>query len=147
MNRFAACLIAVVATFAVPALAVAQASPLVVQNAWMRKVPGAETAAVYLVLRNTGAQPVTIVGVRSPIATHVMIHETTVTGGKSQMRMHEQLVVAPGQSVALQPGGLHVMVSGFKKTPSIGQTVPFVLVLANGTTVPVAVAVRSLGAQ
>ncbi|HEU4623633.1 MAG TPA: copper chaperone PCu(A)C [Steroidobacteraceae bacterium] len=147
MNRFAACLIALVAAVAVPALAFAQASPLVVQNAWMRRVPGADTAAVYLVLRNTGAQPVTIVGVRSPVASHVMIHETKVTNGQSQMRMHEQLVVAPGQSLALQPGGLHVMVSGFKKAPLIGQTVPFVLVLANGTTVPVAVVVRSLGAQ
>src|SRR5262245_52458592 len=109
----------------------------------MRKVPGADTAAVYLVLRNTGAQPVTVVEVRSPAATHVMIHETSTTGGQSQMRMHEQLSIAPGQSLALQPGGLHVMVSGFKKSPLIGQTVPFVLVLSSGVTVPVAAVVRS----
>jgi copper(I)-binding protein len=143
----AACLVAFVATLAVPAFAAAQTSPLVVQNAWMRKVPGADTAAVYLVLRNTGVQPVTVVGVQSPVATHVMIHETSMTGGQSQMRMHEQLVVAPGQTLALQPGGLHVMVSGFKKSPLIGQTVPFVLVLSNGVTVPMAAVVRSLGAQ
>jgi copper(I)-binding protein len=146
LNRLAACLVAFVAACAAPAFAAAQASPLIVQNAWMRKVPGADTAAVYLVLSNTGAQPVTVVEVRSSAATHVMIHETSVTGGQSQMRMHEQLVLAPGQSLALQPGGLHVMVSGFKKSPLIGQTVPFVLVLSNGATVPVAAVVRSLGA-
>jgi copper(I)-binding protein len=147
LNRLAACLIAFVAALAVPALAGAQTTPLIVQNAWMRKVPGADTAAVYLVLKNTGVQPVIVVAVRSPIASHVMIHETSTVGGQSQMRMHEKLVVAPGKSVALQPGGLHVMVSGFKKSPLIGQTVPFVLVLSNGETVPVAAIVRSLGAQ
>jgi copper(I)-binding protein len=143
----AACLLAFVAAFAVPAIAAAQTSPLLVQNAWMRKVPGADTAAAYLVLRNTGAEPVIIVGVRSPLASTVMIHETSTVGGQSQMRMHEKLVVAPGKTVALQPGGLHVMLSGFKQSPLIGQTVPLVLVLANGATVPVSVVVRSLGAQ
>src|SRR5262245_27157151 len=100
----------------------------------MRKVPGADTAAAYLVLRNTGAEPLIIVGIRSPLASNVMIHETSTVGGQSQMRMHEQLVVAPGKTVALQPGGLHVMLSGFKKSPLIGQTVPLVLVLSNGAT-------------
>ena len=147
MNRLAACLVAFVAALAVPAFAAAQTSPLIVQNSWMRKVPGADTAAVYLVLRNTGVEPVIIVGVRSPLASNVMIHETSTVSGQSQMRMHEKLAVAPGKTVALQPGGLHIMLSGFKKSPLIGQTVPLVLVLSNGETVPVGVIVRSLGAQ
>jgi copper(I)-binding protein len=147
LNRLAACLVAFVAALAVPALAAAQTTPLIVQNAWMRKVPGADTAAVYLVLKNSGVQPVIVVAVRSPIASNVMIHETSTVSGQSQMRMHEKLVVAPGKTVALQPGGLHVMLSGFKKSPLIGQTVPLVLVLSNGETVPVAAVVRSLGAQ
>jgi periplasmic copper chaperone A len=147
LNRLAACLVTFVAALVVPALAAAQTAPLIVQNAWMRKVPGADTAAVYLVLKNTGVQPVIVVAVRSPLASNVMIHETSTVGGQSQMRMHEKLIVAPGKTMALQPGGLHVMLSGFKKSPLIGQTVPLVLVLSNGETVPVAVVVRSLGAQ
>jgi copper(I)-binding protein len=143
----AACLLAFVAALAVPALAAAQTAPLIVQNAWMRKVPGADTASVYLVLKNTSVQPVIVVAVRSPLATHVMIHETSIVHGQSQMRMHEKLLVPPGKTIALQPGGLHVMLSGFKKSPLIGQTVPLVLVLSNGETVPVAAVVRSLGAQ
>jgi copper(I)-binding protein len=146
LNRLAACLLAFVAALAVPALGAAQTSPLIVQDAWMRKVPGGDTAAVYLVLRNTGVEPVTVVAVKSPTATHVMIHETRTVGGESQMRMHDKLVIAAGATMALQPGGLHVMLSGFKRTPLIGQTVPLVLVLSNGATVPVAAVVRSLGA-
>ncbi len=125
----------------------AQASPLIVQNAWLRKAPGVDTAAVYLVLKNPGVKPVVVVGVHSPSASHVMIHETSTTAGQSQMRAYDRLIIAPGKSVAFQPGGLHVMLSGFKGNVTLGQTVPLVLVLSNGTTVPVAAIVRPLDAQ
>jgi copper(I)-binding protein len=138
---------AALAAAGLPALAVAQLSPLIVQNAWLRKAPGADTAAVYLVLRNTSVQPIIVIGVRSPTASHVMIHETSTTGAQSRMRMHEKLVIAPGQSVAFEPGGLHVMLSGFKKTPLIGQTVPLIFLLANGGQVTVAAVVRPLDAK
>jgi len=127
-----------------PSLAAAQMTPLVVQNAWMRQVPGGDTAAVYLVLRNTSVQPVIVIGVRSPAATNVMIHETSTVGSQSRMRMHEKLVIAPGQSVAFEPGGLHVMLSGMKKSLLIGQTVPLIFLLANGGQVTVAAVVRPL---
>jgi periplasmic copper chaperone A len=129
------------------ALAAAQATPLIVQNAWMRKVPGADSAAVYLVLRNTTLQPVIVIGVRSPSASHVMIHQTSTAGGQSRMRQHEKLIIGPGKSVAFEPGGMHVMLSGFKKSPLIGQTVPLVLLLSNGETVAVAAVVRPVDAQ
>jgi periplasmic copper chaperone A len=147
LNRLAVCVLAFIATCIVPAFATAQASPLIVQNAWMRKAPGTDTAAVYLVLRNTSVEPVIVVGVRSPAATHVMIHETSTTGGQARMRMHEKLVIAPGQSVSLAPGGLHVMLSGMKKSPLIGQTVPLILLLANGGQVQVAAVVRPLDSE
>lgn len=130
-----------------PSLAAAQMTPLVVQNAWMRQVPGGDTAAVYLVLRNTSVQPVIVIGVRSPAATNVMIHETSTVGSQSRMRMHEKLVIAPGQSVAFEPGGLHVMLSGMKKSLLIGQTVPLIFLLANGGQVTVAAVVRPLDAK
>jgi len=131
----------------VPSLAAAQAGPLIVQNAWMRKAPGADSAAVYLELRNTSVRPVVVVGVRSPVANHVMVHETSVTDGQSRMRAYDRLIVAPGKSVSFAPGGLHVMLSGFNRSVSVGQTVPLVLVLADGSTVAVAAVVRPVDAQ
>jgi periplasmic copper chaperone A len=144
--RLAACVLALVASL-VPAPGAAQAGPLIVQGAWIRKVPGADTAAAYLVLRNPSAQPVIVIGVRSALAEHAMIHETSTVGGQSRMRMHEPLVIAPGQRVALEPGGLHVMLSGLRKDPVVGQAVPLVLLLANGAQVQVAAVVRPLGSQ
>ncbi|HEY1283868.1 MAG TPA: copper chaperone PCu(A)C [Steroidobacteraceae bacterium] len=130
-----------------PSVAAAQTQPLIVQNAWMRKAPGADSAAVYLVMRNASVRPVVVVGVRSPVASHVMVHETTLTAGQSRMRAYDRLVIAPGKSLTFEPGGLHVMLSGFTRSILIGQTVPLVLVLSDGSTVPVAVAVRPLDAQ
>ena len=150
VSRRVACAWAIAVAFGIAAslsFAAEPASALLVQNAWLRKAPGVDSAAAYLVLRNTSAEPVIVIGVRSPVASHVMIHESSVVGGQSRMRMHEQLVIAPGQTVTFAPGGLHVMLSGFTKDPVVGQSVPLILLLANGGQITVAAMVRPLGAQ
>jgi periplasmic copper chaperone A len=125
----------------------AQASALIAQDAWARQVPGSDVAAVYLTLRNPTAKSISIVGVESPVATHAMIHETKTEGGQSRMRPHEQLLVAPGQTVKLEPGGLHVMLHGLTQPLAVGQSVPLVLLLADGSKVQAAALVRPLNAQ
>ena len=47
--------------------------------------------------------------------------------------MTRQLVIAPGKSVAFAPGGLHVMLSGFKKQHHHRPDRAARSVLANGT--------------
>jgi copper(I)-binding protein len=125
----------------------AQAPALIVQDAWVRQVPGSDVAAVYLTLRNPTTKPITIVGVASSLASHAMIHETKTASGQSQMRPHEQLEVPPGQTVKLAPGGLHVMLHGVTRPPAVGQSVPLVLLLADGSKIQVAAVVRPLTAQ
>jgi periplasmic copper chaperone A len=120
---------------------------LVAQNAWVRTTPGADVAAAYLTLRNVSTSAVTVTGVESPSAAHAMIHETKVEGGQSKMRPHEQLVVAPGATLKLEPGGLHVMLHDLKQPLTVGQTVPLVFLLAGGGSVQVTAAVRPLGAE
>jgi copper(I)-binding protein len=127
--------------------ALAEQTALVVENAWVRATPGADIAAAYLTLRNVSATTVTVTGVESPIAGHAMIHETKVEGGQSKMRPHEQLVIAPGATVKLEPGGLHVMLHDLKQPLTVGQTVPLVILLAGGGSVQVTAAVRPLGAE
>lgn len=125
----------------------ANAQSLVVQDAWIRATPGVDIAAAYLTLRNTSATAVTVTGVQSPIAGHAMIHETKVEGGQSKMRPHEQLVLAPGATVKLEPGGLHVMLHDLQQPLTVGQQVPLVIVLAGGGTLQVTAVVRPLGAE
>jgi len=126
-------------------LAAAQAPALVVKNAWTRQAPGSDVAAVYLSLSNTSLKPVIVIGVQSPLANHSMVHETAVVVGQSQMRMREKIVIAPGQTVNFAPGGTHIMLSGLKRGMSVGQSVPLVLLLADGGRLTVAAVVKPLG--
>lgn len=125
----------------------AQAGSLVIQDAWLRQTPGSEVAAVYFTLRNTGAKAVRVTGAECPIASHAMIHESKVEGGQSRMRPREQLSVAPGQIVKLQPGGLHLMLHGLTHPLAVGESVPITLLLEGGGTVSANALVRPLNAQ
>ncbi len=128
-------------------VAAGQSMPLIAQDAWVRAVPGTDMAAAYLTLRNVSAGPVTVTGIGSSIAGRAMIHETRLEGGRSSMRPREQLVVAPGTAVKLEPGGLHVMLHELKKPLTVGQTVPLVVTLAGGQSLQVSAAVRPLNAE
>jgi copper(I)-binding protein len=140
----AACLLlATLTALAAPA----QAPTLIVKNAWARKAPGTDVAAVYLSLSNTSLKPIIVIGIRSSIANDVMIHETSVAGGQSQMRMKDKVVIAPGQTLNFAPGGLHIMLSGLKGDLAVGKAVPLILLTADGVQVAVAAVVKPLGTQ
>lgn len=124
----------------------AQAPSLMVRDAWTRQTPGTDVAAVYLTLQNPTRQPVTVVGIESSAASHAMIHETRTEGGISKMRAHEQLVVAPGETLKFEPGGLHVMLHGLTQPLAVGQNIPLIVLLADGTKIPTTAVVRPLTA-
>lgn len=116
-------------------------------DAWMRATPGSDVAAVYLTVRNGGAEPVTILGVRSPFAQAAMIHETQLSGTQSRMRASGELTVQPGQTLQFAPGGLHVMLHMLRHAPTAGEEVPLVLLLKGGGTLVVTAQVRPLTQQ
>jgi periplasmic copper chaperone A len=124
-----------------------QTPALTVQDAWARHVPGSDVASVYLTLRNSTNKPITIVSVESPAPTHAMIHESKIEGGQSRMRPHDQLVVPPGETVKLQPEGLHVMLMGVPAMTPTGTKLPVTFQLADGSKISVTAAVRPLTAQ
>jgi periplasmic copper chaperone A len=131
------------------ALPAAYAGPpdISITDAWVRAIPGSEVAAAYFTARNTGTRPLTIIGVRSAVATSAMIHETSLVGAQSTMRPHEQLPLAPGQTVQLSPGGMHVMLMSLKQALSPGDPVQLVLLLEGGASITVTARVRPLGEQ
>jgi copper(I)-binding protein len=150
MFRFIAAALVMMAAAFSPSLvtAQAQASPqLTVKDAWLRKPPGVDAAAVYFTVKNPGTKPVTIIGVTSAIATHVMIHESATVDGMSRMRMKEKVVVPAGQAVAFAPEGLHVMLNGFKYNVVVGDTVTLSLKLEGGGQINVPAQVRPLDAK
>jgi copper(I)-binding protein len=121
---------------------------LVVDGAWLREpAPGTDVGAAYFTIRNTGPRNAVVVGITCPVAAMAMLHETTIDGGLSRMRPREQLEIAPGETLVLKPGGLHVMLHGLKRALEVGEHVPLMLQLASGDELSVSAQVRPVGAQ
>ena len=72
-------------------------------------IPGTTTAVAYLDIRNTSGSTVTITQVTSPQFGSISIHETTIADGVATMRPVKSLMIADGDTLRLQPGGLHLM--------------------------------------
>lgn len=129
------------------AAARAAAPPLTVADAWVRAAPGSEVAAAYMTLHNSGPAVLRIVGVRSSLAGHAMIHETRLENGKSIMRAHEPLEIPAGETVRLAPGGLHVMLHMLSHPLAVGEQVSLELLLDGGASVAVSARVKPLNAE
>jgi periplasmic copper chaperone A len=123
----------------------AQSPALEVSDAWIRVVPGSPMAAAYLTLHNRGSQPLVVTGVSSPRLASAMIHETQLNNGQASMRAHPQLRIAPGETVQLAPGGLHLMLEQTSRPLAIGEAVVLTLSLQGGATLAVTARVRPLG--
>ena len=108
----------------------------VIEKPWVRAAPpGATTLAGYLVLRNPCAAAVVVSGVESRDFGMPMIHRTDVVDGVSRMRHVGELTVAPGESLAFEPGGLHLMLMKPRRALADGDQASVRLVLADGRRV------------
>lgn len=75
-------------------------------------VAGQNKTAGYLTLTNHGDTPLTLVGAESPATRAIEFHRIDRDGDMVRMRRMAQLVVEPGATVRLEPGGLHLMLFG-----------------------------------
>ncbi|GAB2494323.1 copper chaperone PCu(A)C [Arenimonas alkanexedens] len=119
-----------------PASAAVGSSPEclpVIETQWIRAAPpGASSLAGYLVLRNPCATPVEVAGVESRDFGMPMIHRTEIQDGVSRMRPAGKLVIAPGEALAFEPGGLHLMLMRPLRPLADGDVAGVRLVLADG---------------
>ncbi len=95
-----------------------KAGGLVLTHPWTRATPpGAEVAAAYIKITNTGDAADRLVGVSSPAAEMGEIHEMKMDGDVMQMRKLEGgLEIAPGATVELKPGSFHGMLMKLKES-------------------------------
>ena len=97
------------ATFVATPAAAADCRP-VVTDGWLRMPPvSMPMLAGFGTIRNDCAEAVTVVAAGSPAFADVSVHETRIVDGVSRMRAMPELVIPPGASVTLAPGGLHLM--------------------------------------
>jgi periplasmic copper chaperone A len=99
---------------------------VIVKDAWVRAtVPGQEVAGAYM--RLTSAQDAKVIGADSRIAKTVEFHATTMDNNVMRMHRVPTLDLPAGQTVALTPGGLHIMLLGLSTPLRRGESVPLTL--------------------
>lgn len=104
-------------------------------DAWVKAAASGMTGA-FGTLTNDGDAPVTIVSATSSASASVELHETA-DDGSGDMRMREVeggFVIPAGGTLALEPGGNHLMLMGLDAALSAGDEVTFTLEFADATT-------------
>jgi copper(I)-binding protein len=125
---------------------VALGADLMIEDPYARAVPpGQPNSAVFMVLENGSDQDRSIVAAESDVAETVELHTHTTVDGMMQMRRIDAIALPAGETVTLQPGGLHVMLIGLKGPLTEGSAVDLTLVLDDGTRMAVSAPVRSIG--
>ena len=114
---------------------------------WLRYVPGGAPSAGYFRLTNEGDRPISLVGAECGDFGRVMMHRTIERGGISTMRPVHEITIAPGKSVAFEPGGYHLMLMRPKHPLRPGGRLPVTLRFSDGSTLSAEFLVKSPGAR
>ncbi len=131
-------------------MSTAMAGPaVVVEGQWVREAPPSSTVlAAYMLLNNTTDTPRSVTRIDSPDFTNSQIHRTVMEDGIAKMHPVEKLQLPVNGSVALEPGGLHLMLFEPLRTLRDGDTVVLVIHTDNGESITVqAPVVRKTGAS
>ena len=150
MNRATIAVLASLATaLGSPGAVLAGSGDIVVENAWARASIGtSRPGAAYMEIRNGGDEPVTLIGLRSDLAMMSEVHRvTTDTQGVSSMAPAGDIVVAPGESVAIAPGVMHVMLMHLQRPMREGEAFPLTLTFSDGGEATVEVPILGVAAR
>lgn len=119
-------------------------SDIQVQDPWVQAAPpNVKVLAAYLEIKNNGEKLQILTDVESPAFGQAGIHQSVMHGDMVHMEQLKELTIPPHASVALKPGGLHLMLMDAKKSLSVGDQVSLTLTFKNGEKIAVKATVRS----
>lgn len=119
-----------------------------VDQPWVRgTVPAQKVTGAFMTL--TAARDARLVGVSTPVAGVVEVHEMKMVDDVMRMRQIPALDLPAGKAVSLVPGGYHLMLFQLKGQLKEGDKVPLTLEIEDAakvrSTVKVEALVRPLG--
>ena len=119
-----------------------------ISQPWARATPGgAKVGAGYLTVTNTGKVADRLLGGSAVAAGVLEIHDMTMTDGVMRMRhVDKGLDIKPGATVALKPGGLHVMFMDLKQPLKHGEKLKGTLVFEKAGKIEIEYEVAPIGA-
>ena len=93
-------------------------------NSWIRSLPGGlQMTAGFGRLANPTAEAIGVEGFSSEAFRDVSLHRTEVIDGVSSMSEVRDLVLGPGETLEMAPGGYHLMLMGPLTNMTAGQIV------------------------
>lgn len=97
-------------------------------DVWARPAEAGGTTAVYMSIRNDSDKADALIGVAAPDVTdEAMLHETKMVDNVMMMDHVHQIDLAPGETVELKSGGLHIMLMEVKRELNSGDTISLTL--------------------
>lgn len=108
--------------------------------------PSAMAHAAYFSVTNPGEATRHLIGVTAEGYGISHIHRSEIVDDIATMSSVEVVVIAPGQTVAFEHGGLHVMLMKPPEPLAAGDTVDLTLEFANGEDMAVSAKVVPVGA-
>ena len=112
---------------------------LEIQHPWAKAtVVGQPVAGGFFKVVNNGTEPDRLLKITSGVSDMIQVHEMKVEDGVMKMgEVPGGLEIAPGTTVELKPGGLHVMFIGIKAPFKEGETVKATLTFEKAGTIDV----------
>ena len=124
-----------------------KAGDLLIGHPWARAGAGKMTTGIaYLTVTNNGQEPDRLVSAVSPAASSTMLHIDLMEDGVMKMRHVDGIDIAPGASVELKPGGLHIMLVGLTSPLKEGDSFPLTLTFRKAGPVTVSVLIEGAAA-
>lgn len=122
----------------------AQSPAVDISGAWVRRAPPGEgaTAAAYLTIHNRSGAPDELLSVTSDAADRVEVHETRWMSNMAMMEPVPRLTIAPRATIAMKPGGIHLMLLGLRRALEPGGRVTLELVFRQAGAMTVRAEVR-----
>ena len=118
------------------------AADVVVDGAYVREpVPGRNMSAAFMQIKNTGTEDKTLVSASAPWTERIELHTHIHENGMMKMRQIQSLPVPAGETVVLQPMGLHLMLFGLQQP--LAQELPLTLCFAGGDCVDTTAVLRT----
>lgn len=127
--------------------AVTTAGKLIIDQPWSRQTaPTQKVGGGFLTITNRGKADDRLIAATSAVAGEVQLHSMTMDGGVMRMRqLKDGIAIPAGKSVALKPGGYHLMFMQLKRPLKLGETFPVTLRFQRQGAVKVSFKVEPVG--
>jgi copper(I)-binding protein len=124
----------------------AQVSVQIDPKAWLREgPPNARVLAAFISMQNTGKKTLILKAVHGKDFDHVEMHKTIMQNGMARMIPQPRLVIKAGQTLKMQPGGIHIMLFKPKRAIKAGEQITLTLDFGKSGKKSISIPVRKGG--